>query len=92
MYSDEFVKAQLAIGNLPTTTNTDEFLDTADQPRVRRSTSTTWSPRRPSFQLSWDQAYPQEPAPHLHKAIQQFFNGSIDADGFIKAMQALPTD
>jgi xylobiose transport system substrate-binding protein len=46
----------------------------------------------PSFQLSWDQAYPPAASTPMHQAVQQFFNGQLDADGFIKAMQALPTE
>ncbi|MER6108327.1 ABC transporter substrate-binding protein [Streptomyces hirsutus] len=91
MYSDEFVKAQLEIGNLPTTTNTDKFIDTSSTPEYSRFQYDLVADA-PSFQLSWDQAYPQKASSSMHKAIQQFFNGQLDADGFIKAMQALPTE
>jgi xylobiose transport system substrate-binding protein len=91
MYSDEFVKAQLDIGNLPTTTNTDKFIDSSGTPEYSRFQYDLVS-KAPSFQLSWDQAYPQKASSDLHKAIQQFFNGQLDTDGFIKAMQALPTE
>ncbi|MEU5362385.1 extracellular solute-binding protein [Streptomyces sp. NPDC005925] len=91
MYSDTFVKAQLAIGNLPTTTNTENFLDTAASPAYSRFQYDLVA-KAPSFQLSWDQAYPPSAATPMHQAIQQFTNGQIDADGFIKAMQALPTE
>ncbi|GAB2776546.1 extracellular solute-binding protein [Streptomyces chlorus] len=91
MYSDDFVKAQLDIGNLPTTTNTDKFIETAGTPEYSRFQYDLVA-GAPSFQLSWDQAYPQKASSDMHKAIQQFFNGQFDADGFIKAMQALPTE
>ncbi|GAA3180329.1 extracellular solute-binding protein [Streptomyces virens] len=91
MYSDEFVKAQLDIGNLPTTTNTDEFIDSAVSPEYSRFQYDLVADA-PSFQLSWDQAYPQKASSDLHKAVQQFFNGQLDTDGFIQAMQALPTE
>ncbi|MGW2169566.1 ABC transporter substrate-binding protein [Streptomyces sp. NPDC005047] len=91
MYSDEFVKAQLDIGNLPTTTNTDKFIDGSGTPEYSRFQYDLVADA-PSFQLSWDQAYPQKASSDMHKAIQQFFNGQLDTDGFIKAMQALPTD
>ncbi|GAB2444471.1 ABC transporter substrate-binding protein [Streptomyces incanus] len=91
MYSDDFVKAQLDIGNLPTTTNTDKFIETAGTPEYSRFQYDLVADA-PSFQLSWDQAYPQKASSDMHKAIQQFFNGQLDADGFIKAMQALPTE
>lgn len=91
MYSDEFVKAQLEIGNLPTTTNTDEFIETAGNAEYSRFQYDLVADA-PSFQLSWDQAFPQKASSDMHKAIQQFFNGQLDTDGFIKAMQALPTE
>ncbi|MFF5892916.1 ABC transporter substrate-binding protein [Streptomyces globisporus] len=90
MYSDRFVKAQLAIGNLPTTTNTEGFLDTAASPEFAKF-QYDMVKAAPAFQLSWDQAYPQSAATAMYQSLQQFFNGSMDEDTFIKAMQALPT-
>ncbi|MFR9797210.1 ABC transporter substrate-binding protein [Streptomyces sp. MS06] len=90
MYSDSFVKQQLAIGNLPTTTNTEQFLDTAASPDYSRFQFDLVK-KAPSFQLSWDQAYPPSAGTPMHQAVQQFFNGQLDVDGFVKAMQALPT-
>ncbi|MFE4830531.1 ABC transporter substrate-binding protein [Streptomyces sp. NPDC056672] len=90
MYSDDFVKAQLAIGNLPTTTNTAKFLDSAENSEYLKYQFDLVD-KAPSFQLSWDQAYLQTNATPLLQAVQQFFNGQLDADGFIKAMQALTT-
>ncbi|MFJ9348384.1 ABC transporter substrate-binding protein [Streptomyces sp. NPDC101237] len=89
MYSDEFVKAQLAIGNLPTTTNTESFLDSSANPDYSRFQYNLVA-KAPAFQLSWDQAYPPAAGTPIQQAVQQFFDGQIDADGFIKAMQALP--
>ena len=89
--ADDFVKAHLEIGNLPTTTNTDKFIETAGSPEYSRFQYDLVADA-PSFQLSWDQAYPQKASSDMHKAIQQFFNGQLDTDGFIKAMQALPTE
>jgi xylobiose transport system substrate-binding protein len=91
MYSDEFVKAQLDIGNLPTTTGTDKFIDSSGTPEYSRFQYDLVADA-PSFQLSWDQAYPQKASSDMHKAVQQFFNGQLDTDGFIQAMQALPTE
>jgi xylobiose transport system substrate-binding protein len=89
-YSEKFVKAHLSIGNLPTTTNTEKFLDTSASPEYSKFQYDLVK-NAPSFQLSWDQAYPQSAADAMHTALQQFFNGQLDADGFIQAMQALPT-
>ncbi|MEV5387230.1 extracellular solute-binding protein [Streptomyces sp. NPDC052721] len=91
MYSDEFVKAQMAIGNLPTTTNTPKFLDNSASPAYSRFQYDLVAKAK-SFQLSWDQAFPPSAMTPIHQAVQQFFNGQLDADGFIKAMQALPTE
>ncbi|MGW8984888.1 ABC transporter substrate-binding protein [Streptomyces parvus] len=90
MYSDRFVKAQLSIGNLPTTTNTEGLLDTAASPGFAKF-QYDMVKEAPAFQLSWDQAYPQSAATAMYQALQQFFNGSMDEDAFIEAMQALPT-
>jgi xylobiose transport system substrate-binding protein len=90
MYSDQFVRAQLGIGNLPTTTNTEALLDTAASPGFAKFQYDLVK-AAPAFQLSWDQAYPQSAATSMYQAIQQFFNGSMDEDAFIEAMQALPT-
>ncbi|POX44337.1 ABC transporter substrate-binding protein [Streptomyces sp. Ru72] len=92
MYSDEFVKAQLAIGNLPTTTNTGQFIDSASASPDYAHYQYDMVKKAPSFQLSWDQAYPPSAGTPMHQAVQQFLDGQIDADGFIKAMQALPTE
>ncbi|MEV6207464.1 extracellular solute-binding protein [Kitasatospora sp. NPDC051914] len=88
-YSDEFVQGQLAIGNLPTTTNTPKFLSSAANPAYS-TFQFDLVKAAPSFQLSWDQAYPPAAITPIHQAVQQFFNGQIDENGFIKAMQALP--
>ncbi|MFC6063914.1 ABC transporter substrate-binding protein [Streptomyces ochraceiscleroticus] len=89
-YSEESVKAQLAIGNVPTTTDTEKHLDAAADPDFARS-QLKMVEKAPAFQLSWDQAYPQTATVGMHQAVQQFLNGGLDEDGFIKAMQALPT-
>ncbi|MET9179090.1 extracellular solute-binding protein [Kitasatospora aureofaciens] len=90
MYPDEFVKAQLAIGNLPTTTSTVNFLDLSASPGYSKDQYELVK-AAPSFQLSWDQAYPPSAMTPMYTAVQQFFDGRLDIDGFIKAMQALPT-
>ncbi|MZD03913.1 extracellular solute-binding protein [Streptomyces sp. SID5785] len=89
-YSDQFVKAHLGIGNLPTTTNTADHLDEAASPDYARFQYDLVK-KAPAFQLSWDQAYPQSAATAMYQAIQEFFNGRLDQDGFVAAMQALPT-
>ncbi|MFD4661647.1 ABC transporter substrate-binding protein [Kitasatospora sp. NPDC058444] len=89
MYSEEFVKAQLAVGNLPTTTGTADFLHLSASPAYSKDQYELVK-AAPSFQLSWDQAYPPSAMTPIYTAVQQFFDGRTDADGFVKAMQALP--
>ncbi|WP_329458093.1 ABC transporter substrate-binding protein [Streptomyces sp. NBC_01497] len=88
MYSEEFIKAQLSIGNLPTTTNTSTFLGTSSDPAYAKYQLDLVS-KAPSFQISWDQTYPPSQMTPIYQAIQEFTDGKSDADGFIKAMQAL---
>lgn len=91
MYSDRFVNSQLAIGNLPTTTNAKAQLPSSENHAYLQYQYDLVA-KAPSFQLSWDQAFTQDNSTALQNAIQQFFNGTIDQDGFIKAMQGLNTD
>jgi xylobiose transport system substrate-binding protein len=88
MYSDAFVKAQLGIGNLPTTTNTANFLSTSASPDYSQFQFNLVK-AAPSFQLSWDQAYPPAATTTIHTAVQEFFDGKTDANGFIQQMQSL---
>lgn len=90
MYSSEFVKAQLNIGALPTTTNTAEYLPKADNANFLEFQFDLVKNAK-SFQLSWDQAYPPTAITAMHNAAQQFFNGSMSTSQFITAMQQLPT-
>lgn len=89
MYSDDFVQAQLSIGNLPTTTNTPKFLGQSTNPAYSRFQYNLVK-TAPSFQLSWDQAYPPADTTAIHQAVGQFVDGQIDSKGFIQAMQSLP--
>ncbi|CAM5390692.1 extracellular solute-binding protein [Streptomyces tanashiensis] len=89
MYSDQFVKGQLGIGNLPTTTNTQQFLDGSASPAYS-TYQYDLVKKAPHFQLSWDQAYPPAATTTIHQAVQQFFNGQTGPDAFIAAMQNLP--
>jgi xylobiose transport system substrate-binding protein len=89
MYSPEFIKAQLAIGNLPTTTNTEQYLGTAQNSNYLKYQFNLVKNAK-SFQLSWDQAYPPTATTAMHNAVQQFFNGSLSQQQFITAMQGLP--
>ncbi|WP_051939669.1 ABC transporter substrate-binding protein [Phaeacidiphilus oryzae] len=91
MYSDQFVKEQLSIGNLPTTTNTRQFISTAAASPAYDQFQYGLVQKAPSFALSWDQAYPPSDSQPIRTAVQQFFDGQIDQNGFIQAMQSLST-
>ena len=91
MYSERFVNAQLEIGNLPSTTNTRKALSNSENSAYLKFQYDLVS-KAPAFQLSWDQAYTQDNTTSMYRAVQQFFNGTLDEDGFIKAMQSLTTD
>ena len=86
MYSPGFVKNELAIGNLTTTTNTPSLISGAD------GTWLKWQYQlvnhAPHFQLSWDQAYPQTDTNTIHTAVANYFD-DLNSGQFIKAMESL---
>jgi xylobiose transport system substrate-binding protein len=86
MYTPGFVKKELAIGNLTTTSNTKSLISGPT------SAYLTWQynlvNKAPAFQLSWDQAYPQTDTNTMHTAVANYFD-SLNASQFIKAMQSL---
>ncbi len=86
MYTPGFVKNELAIGNLTTTTNTPSLISGAD------ATWLKWQYQlvnhAPHFQLSWDQAYPQTDTTTIHTAVANYFD-DLNSGQFIKAMESL---
>ena len=86
MYTSAFVKNELAIGNLTTTTNTPKLISGADAPWLRWQYQLVH--RAPAFQLSWDQAWPQTDSTTIHTAVANYFD-TLSADQFIKAMEGL---
>jgi xylobiose transport system substrate-binding protein len=92
LYGDDFLNDQIGLGNLPPTTNAAELIDAdADLPALNKEYLTFvlgLVADAPSFQLSWDQAVPAESASPVQNAMADFLNGTIDADGWIAAMQA----
>ncbi|HTW12618.1 MAG TPA: extracellular solute-binding protein [Solirubrobacteraceae bacterium] len=87
MYSPGFVKREMAIGNLTTTTNTPQFIKTSATPAWLQ-----WQynlvKNAPAFQLSWDQAWPQTDTNTIHTAVAQYFD-NLNPSAFISAMQGL---
>jgi xylobiose transport system substrate-binding protein len=96
LYSDEFVKGQLAIGNLPPTTNAGSLLN--DVPDLTASGKEFLNfqlevmEEASSFQLSWDQAIAAESKETLNNGIAAFFGKTMDQDQFISMMQSLKHD
>jgi xylobiose transport system substrate-binding protein len=92
LYSPEFVQSELALGNLPTTTDVGDYLAEApgsDASKEFLSFTNDAVQAAPSFQLSWDQAVPTASKQAMLDAMSGFFNGSLDEDGFIDAMTSL---
>jgi xylobiose transport system substrate-binding protein len=86
MYTPGFVKNELALGNLTTTTNTPSLISGPD------ATWLKWQYQlvnhAPHFQLSWDQAYPQTDTNTIHTAVANYFD-SLNSGQFIKSMESL---
>lgn len=86
LYKPSFVKGELGIGNLTTTTNTPRLISGSTAPYLR------WQFRlikkAPHFQLSWDQAYPQTNTNALHDAVANYFD-NLNAGQFISAFKGL---
>lgn len=92
LYSPEFIQSELALGNLPTTTDVGDYIPDApgtESAKAFLEFTNDEVQAAPSFQLSWDQAIPTASKQGMLDAISGFFNGSLDEDGFVSAMQAL---
>jgi xylobiose transport system substrate-binding protein len=92
LYSDEFLNDQLALGNLPPTTNAadlvaaDSSLDASNKEFLTFVANLVAD--APTFQLSWDQVVPAASQTPLQNAMADYFNGTIDADAWVSAVQA----
>ena len=92
LYSDDFLNDQLTLGNLPPTTNAAELIAAdADLDATNKEFLTFvvgLVSDAPSFQLSWDQVVSAANQTPLQNAMADYLNGTIDADGWISAVQA----
>jgi xylobiose transport system substrate-binding protein len=86
MYSTGFVKNELALGNLTTTTNTPSLITGSTASYLKWQFNLV--NHAPHFQLSWDQAYPQTDTNAIHTAVANYFD-DLSASQFIKAMEGL---
>ena len=86
MYSPTFVKKELGLGNLTTTTSTPGLITGTTAPYLKYQYGLI--KKAPAFQLSWDQAWPQTDSNAIHTAVANYFD-SLSASGFESAMAAL---
>ncbi|WES64344.1 extracellular solute-binding protein [Microbacter sp. GSS18] len=95
LYSDDFLNGQLSFGNTPPTTNAADLIaaDTSldDKTKEHLTFVVNLVADAPTFQLSWDQTVPASQAPASQDAAADFFNGVIDAQGFVDAMNSVVT-
>lgn len=86
MYSSTFVKKELALGNLTTTTSTPGLISGTTAPYLKYQYGLI--KKAPAFQLSWDQAWPQTDSNAIHTAVADYFD-NLDAKAYESAMAAL---
>jgi xylobiose transport system substrate-binding protein len=91
LYGDDFLNDQLGLGNLPPTTNAADLIEAdSDLGAINKDFLTFvigLVGDAPTFQLSWDQAVPAASQTPVQNAMADYFNGTIDADQWISAMQ-----
>jgi xylobiose transport system substrate-binding protein len=93
LYSDEFQTEQIAIGNLPPTTNASDLVaastDLDEGTKEYLNFVIDLVADATTFQLSWDRAVPTESVTRLNDAISGYLNGSIDEDAWVQQVQSL---
>jgi xylobiose transport system substrate-binding protein len=86
MYTPTFVKKELALGNLTTTTSTPSLISGTTAPYLKYQYGLI--EKAPAFQLSWDQAWPQTDSNAIHTAVANYFD-NLNASAYESAMAAL---
>lgn len=86
MYTSPFVKKELGLGNLTTTTSTPNLISGTTAPYLKYQYNLI--KKAPAFQLSWDQAWPQTNTNTIHTAVADYFD-NLDAGAFESAMAGL---
>ncbi len=86
MYTPTFVKKELALGNLTTTTSTPGLITGTTAPYLKYQYGLI--KKAPAFQLSWDQAWPQTNTNTIHTAVADYFD-NLDASAFESTMAGL---
>ena len=86
MYSPTWVKKELALGNLTTTTSTPGLISGKTAAYLKYQYALI--KKAPAFQLSWDQAWPQTDSNAIHTAVANYFD-NLSASGYESAMAGL---
>jgi xylobiose transport system substrate-binding protein len=91
LYGEAFLQDQLALGNLPPTADAADLVaqqtDLSETRKAYLAFVIGLVDQAPTFQLSWDQAVPAESLTTVQNAMADYFNGTVDAAGWITAMQ-----
>lgn len=90
LYSDDFQKDELNLGNLPPTVNAADLVAQQSDLTAERKEFLSFVSEQvgkaDSFQLSWDQVVGAKNQTPLQNAMADYFNGTIDADAWISQM------
>jgi len=86
MYTPAFVKKELALGNLTTTTSTPGLISGPTAPYLKYQYGLI--KKAQAFQLSWDQAWPQTNTTTIHTAVADYFD-NLNASQFETSMAGL---
>ena len=93
LYSADFQKGELAIGNLPPTTDASTYIDQVSNATQSSKDFLNFQlgliKDAPSFQLSWDQVVPTSQSANLLNNVASYFSGAESQDQFISTMQTI---
>jgi len=86
--SEEYIKALVDNGDVPTTTNTADLLSSSPNPEFAKA-EFEMVQKASSFTLSWDQNLSASVATPMLTEIQKLFNGQITPEKFVESLKAL---
>jgi len=88
LYSDDYVKGLVKMGEVPVTTNAKDMLSAAPDPGYAQFQFDLVQ-KAPAFTQSWDQALGFKIATPMLAELQKLFNGQSTPDQFVAAVSAL---
>jgi xylobiose transport system substrate-binding protein len=88
LYSDEYVQSLVDFGEVPVTTNAEEYLAGAPNPEYAQFQFDLVK-NAPSFTQSWDQALGFKIATPMLAELQNLFNGQSSPEEFVAAVSQL---